>query len=207
MFGWLSREGKRVRERERWERLRESATFSIWKKKSEQRDHWSGAATVQRLSSLRTDWLKSRIGPLSGRHHIGTLFSASRRLQKRAARARRLPFATLSPGRPSTPSSLSSDRSSPSSTLSFPRVSLFLRSLSFSWISMQSAGCNFSTIRPFTLSPRLSFFLLQFPHLALLIARATRFSPIASIFLMTLPLLGFFFFLPSFFYEYFWKIL
>lgn len=99
--------GKKVRERERWKRLREPATFStsIWKKKSEQRDHWSGA-TAQRLSSLRTDWLKSRIGPLSGRHHIGTLFSASRRLQKRAARARRLPFATLPPRRPSTPSSL-----------------------------------------------------------------------------------------------------
>lgn len=48
---------------------------------------------TQQLSSLRTDW---NLGSArSGRHHIGTLFSASRRLQKPRRTASRPPPSLL----------------------------------------------------------------------------------------------------------------
>lgn len=109
--------GRRIRggEREKKEREREKKRGSprVFRRRFGKRNRsgettGSGATTAQRLSSLRTDW---NLGSArSGRHHIGTLFSASRRLQKRAARVPSSPL-RHPPRRPSTPSSLPSDRS------------------------------------------------------------------------------------------------
>lgn len=202
--------GKKVRETERWKRLRESPR--LFRRRFGKRNRSSettGPGLL--LSGFRacelTDWnLGSVRSPgviISGRYFRRP--DDSRNVPRAPAASPSPPFlrVVLPHPPPSSP-----DRSSPSSTLQFLCVSLFLRGLSFSWISMQCAGCNFSTIRPFTLS------LLSFTSVFLLPRISSSRFPCRSRYEILTNrrssrwhLLEHFFFSPSSFYKYFWKIL